>query len=83
MALGIDSAGFELCFANELLPMEGDAFANNLLQEDLDTLASTESASVEILWIKSKKTERSKRLKEYLFEARKFKGSDLFPTIDL
>ena len=39
MSLGLETAGFELFFANELSPMAGETFAYNILNEDLQEKA--------------------------------------------
>lgn len=36
LSLGLESAGYELVFANELSPMAGETFAYNILDEDLE-----------------------------------------------
>ena len=50
LSLGLEAAGFELYFANELSPMAGETFAYNILDEDLKKIGIPEST----LWIKSK-----------------------------
>ena len=75
MSLGLESAGFELYFANELSPMAGETFAYNILQEDLRNKKSPNKT----LWIKSQysKKEIPNRLKENPFEAINGNFSDL------
>lgn len=53
MSLGLEQAGFELYFANELSPMAGETFAYNLLGEDLEKLSIGEKASSKVKWIRS------------------------------
>ena len=45
MSLGMDAAGFELYFANELSPMAGETFAYNLLGENLGQLSRNNNYS--------------------------------------
>lgn len=75
MSLGLESAGYDLFFANELSPMAGETFAYNLLNE---TLEGNESPN-NTLWIKSQfpKHEIEKRLRENPFEAAKGTYSDI------
>lgn len=54
MSLGLEEAGFELYFANELSPMAGETFAYNLLGEDLDRLSKEGKCSTKVKWIRSK-----------------------------
>ena len=85
MSLGLESAGFELFFANELSPMAAETFAYNLLNENLETLAAEKKEPSKSIWIKSKypKTELSKRLRENPFEAKNYHETDLSPKDDL
>lgn len=85
MSLGLDSAGFELYFANELSPMAGETFAYNILQEDLDAASKTAKPPQKTLWIKSEypSSELTKRLRENPFEARNGTYSDLGKDTDL
>lgn len=48
LALGMEKAGFELSFANELSPMAAQTFALNILDTDLD-----EGISEKVLWLSS------------------------------
>jgi DNA (cytosine-5)-methyltransferase 1 len=75
MSLGLETAGFDLLFANELSPMASETFAYNLLNE---TLEGNESPK-KTLWIKSQFpiNEMEKRLRENPFEAPKGKYSDI------
>lgn len=68
LSLGLDKAGFELIFANELSPMAGETFAYNLLGEDLDKLAKQDKKSEQTYWISSQYNELSRRLRESPFE---------------
>ena len=85
MGLGLESAGFDLYFANELSPMAGETFAYNLLQEDLEKLSNEGKEPAKSLWVKSKfkKDELKTRLRENPFEAKHGNYSDLEPTTDL
>jgi DNA (cytosine-5)-methyltransferase 1 len=75
MSLGLEAAGYDLFFANELSPMAGETFAYNILNE---TLEGNESPN-KTLWVKShfSKNEIEKRLRENPFEAPKGAYSDL------
>lgn len=75
MSLGLDAAGYELFFANELSPMASETFAYNLLDETLEGNKSPQKS----LWIKSQfpKKEIEKRLRENPFDAPKGKYSDI------
>lgn len=85
MTLGLEAAGFELYFANELSPMAGETFAYNLLQEDLEQLANNQKVPNKTTWIKSKfaKSNLKERLRENPFESKKGKYSDLDGLINL
>lgn len=50
MSLGMEAAGFDLEFANELSPMAAQTFAFNILGEDLES----ENKTKKTLWINSK-----------------------------
>ena len=64
LSLGLDKAGFELTFANELSPMAAETFAYNLLGEDLDNLANQNKKSDNSYWISSQFDDLSRRLRE-------------------
>ncbi len=66
MSLGLEAAGFELYFANELSPMAGETFAYNILDENLSLLAEKEGQAEKTLWVKS--MYQRKDLKERLRE---------------
>ncbi|MDB5088367.1 MAG: hypothetical protein JWR09_2361 [Mucilaginibacter sp.] len=85
MGLGLDAAGFELYFANELSPMAGETFSYNLLGENLEELSESEGTPEKTLWIKSKFTKEklSNRLRENPFEAKIGEFSDLGPEVNL
>ncbi len=85
MGLGLNAAGFELYFANELSPMASETFAYNLLQEDLENLAEENKTAIKTLWIKSAfdKSQLKKRLRENPFEAKNGSFSDLNNLKDL
>jgi len=85
MSLGLDAAGFELYFANELSPMAGETFAYNLLGEDLSDKSLKGKASEKVKWVKSKysKDQLDRRLRENPFEAGDGKFSDLSTLDDL
>jgi DNA (cytosine-5)-methyltransferase 1 len=68
LSLGLERAGFELTFANELSPMAGETFAYNLLGENLDKLAKQGKKSDKAYWISSKFDDLSHRLRENPFE---------------
>lgn len=79
MTLGLEAAGFDLYFANELSPMAGETFAYNLLKEDLEALALSQKEPAKTIWIKSQyaKNNLKARLRENPFETKKGKYSDL------
>ncbi len=85
MTLGLEAAGFELYFANELSPMAGETFAFNLLNEDLETLSIDEKEAYKTIWIKSQypKNNLKARLRENPFETKNGKYSDLTSISDL
>lgn len=68
LSLGLERAGFELTFANELSPMAGETFAFNLLKEDLDKLAEQDKKSDKVYWISSQFDDLNHRLRENPFE---------------
>ena len=49
LSLGLESAGFDLFFANELSPMAAETFAYNLLNVDFDKKLNTDK----VLWVSS------------------------------
>lgn len=53
MSLGLETAGFDLIFANELSPMAGETFAYNILNEDLEKKSEKKEKAKKSLWIKS------------------------------
>src|SRR5690606_15385865 len=71
MSLGLEKAGFELYFANELSPMAGETFAYNMLGEDLDSLSKEGISSSKVKWIKSQypTADLARRLRENPFQA--------------
>ena len=79
MSLGLDAAGFELFFANELSPMAGETFAYNLLNEDLEDLSNKSMSAAKTLWITSNypKEKLSQRLRENPFLAKSGSHCDL------
>ncbi len=85
MSLGLESAGFDLFFANELSPMAGETFAFNILGEDLRRMSCENIKSNKILWIKSNfsKSNLIERLKENPFTTKEAKYSELDSEIDL
>lgn len=85
MSLGLEKAGFELYFANELSPMAGETFAYNLLGEDLDRLSKDGKSSDKVKWIRSKHPvdNLQLRLRENPFEAMDGQFSDLKSIEDI
>jgi len=75
MSLGLEHAGYELYFANELSPMAGETFAHNLLNETLEE----DKIPSKVLWIKSQFSKRqiTKRLRENPLDAPLGKYSDI------
>lgn len=67
LSLGLESAGYELCFANELSPMASETFAYNILNEDFEHIAQSSNFELKkALWISSQypKEELNRRLRE-------------------
>jgi DNA (cytosine-5)-methyltransferase 1 len=85
MSLGLEAAGFDLFFANELSPMAGETFAHNFLNENLEQKAKTGEIANETLWIRSNYPEDNlkERLRENPFKTEYGKFSDLNANIDL
>ena len=85
MSLGLDSAGFETYFANELSPMASETFAYNLLHENLEKLAESGKEPINTLWINSKypKNDLKSRLRENPNEAKGGDYTDLNTDVDL
>jgi len=54
LSLGLESAGFDLFFANELSPMAAETFAYNILNEDLEEIAKDRGTADKTIWINSK-----------------------------
>jgi DNA (cytosine-5)-methyltransferase 1 len=53
LSLGLESLGYELVFANELSPMASETYAINLLNEDLQELATNGFSATKVRWISS------------------------------
>ena len=70
MSLGLESAGFDLVFANELSPMASETYAYNILGNDLE-LVREEKGAENVFWISSQfsRKEIKKRLRENPFFA--------------
>lgn len=85
MSLGLDSAGFELFFANELSPMAGETFAYNILNENLQSLSQKKESANKSLWIKSNypQNDLENRLRENPFSTSNGNFSDLQEGISL
>lgn len=81
MSLGLEAAGYDLYFANELSPMAGETFAFNLLDENLEDIDVPKNT----LWIKSQFPQKSlvERLRENPFEASNGQFSDINKESDL
>jgi DNA (cytosine-5)-methyltransferase 1 len=84
MALGLEAAGFNLHFANELSPMAGETFAYNHLGENLFQKASEKSQSKKVLWIRSaySSINLEDRLRENPFEYYRGTNSDINSKTD-
>ena len=74
MSLGLENAGFDLVFANELSPMAGETYAYNLLGNSL-----SENKFDKVLWLGSNynRNDIESRLRENPFEAEKGEFSDM------
>src|SRR5665647_3621045 len=85
MSLGLDTAGFEIYFANELSPMAGETFSYNLIDEDLSLFAEKNKQAEKTLWIKSnfQRQNLKARLRENPSEFDTGKYSDLNSKTDL
>ncbi|WP_258808117.1 DNA cytosine methyltransferase [Pseudidiomarina sp. CB1] len=68
LSLGLERAGFELIFANELSPMAGESYAYNILNEDLSQLAQQSQMPSRTLWLNSSYPDLRRRLRENPFE---------------
>ena len=75
MSLGLESAGYDLYFANELSSMAGETFAYNILNETLEDNTNPKHT----LWINSQYSKKDihNRLRENPFEAPKGKYTDI------
>lgn len=67
LSLGLDRAGFELLFANELSPMASESFAYNFFSEDFEDLASSKKLPKKTLWLSSQFNNLKQRLRENPF----------------
>ena len=85
MSLGLEAAGFNLLFANELSPMAGETFAYNILGEDLEFMSEINEKANKTIWIKSNfnRDNLKGRLRENPFDTSKGEYSDLNSGIDL
>jgi DNA (cytosine-5)-methyltransferase 1 len=85
MSLGLETAGFDLIFANELSPMAGETFAYNILNEDLEKKSETKEKAKKSLWIKSNFPPENlkERLRENPFKTQNGAYSDLNKTTNL
>ncbi|RZJ48821.1 MAG: DNA cytosine methyltransferase [Flavobacterium sp.] len=85
MSLGLDTAGFNLFFANELSPMAGETFAYNILGENLQLAANNNKPAKKTKWIKSKyaKNDLQNRLRENPFTASEGPYSDLTDILSI
>lgn len=85
MSLGMDAAGFELLFANELSPMAGETFAFNILGEDIQQRIEREEISTKVRWIKSNfpQGDLTERLSENPFGTKDAEYSDVNTLDDL
>lgn len=79
MSLGLETAGFDLLFANELSPMAGETFAYNILCDDLEDKSKIDENATKTLWIKSNfpNNNLKERLRENPFNTKDSKYSDL------
>ncbi|MCS6178921.1 DNA cytosine methyltransferase [Shewanella baltica] len=68
LSLGLDKAGFELLLANELSPMAAETFAYNFFNEDIEEKATQNKPSENALWIETKYSELTERLRENPFK---------------
>ncbi|WP_321514938.1 DNA cytosine methyltransferase [Marinifilum fragile] len=74
MTLGLEAAGFDFYFANEISPMAAETFAYNILDEDLKEIKAPKNT----IWINSLLEKGSKdRLRENPFKAMSGTYNDL------
>jgi DNA (cytosine-5)-methyltransferase 1 len=85
LGLGLETAGFELYFANELSPMAGETFAFNIMNEDLQYKAAQSQSAEKVKWIRSKypKDDLRNRLRENPFTAKDGIVSDIMDINDI
>lgn len=81
MSLGLEAAGYNLYFANELSPMASETFAYNILSESL----RDNKVPKNILWLNSRypENEVALRLRENPFEASEGTFSDIDKKTDI
>lgn len=84
MSLGLDSAGFDLFFANELSPMAAETFAYNILGEDLKRHSELKTNPTKVCWVKSSYpiSKLEKRLRENPFSYPMGRHSDIDEKTD-
>ncbi len=85
MSLGLETAGFELYFANELSPMAGETFAFNILDENLQQKLEDGEEAQRVKWIKSAypAIDLNSRLRENPFAAKNGKYTDIHTLDDI
>ena len=80
MTLGLESAGFELFFANELSPMAAETFAYNILDDNI----KNPSKNPQTYWLRSQyERNDNNRLRENPYEYHKGNFSDLKTNTEL
>ncbi|MBB6370511.1 DNA cytosine methyltransferase [Chryseobacterium shigense] len=84
MNLGLERAGYNLLFANEISPMASETFAYNFFDENLLQLANEKLSPKNTLWIASEYTSENlkDRLRENPFDGKKI-YSDLTEDTDV
>jgi DNA (cytosine-5)-methyltransferase 1 len=85
LSVGLNAAGFDLYFANELSPMAGETYSYNVLGENLMQFAEHHAASKKVLWLKSHYDRKNlrERLRENPFEYNKGTYVDINVHTDL
>lgn len=77
MTLGMEAAGFDFYFANELSPMAAETFAYNILEENLKEINTPQKT----IWINSLLEKGSKeRLRENPYKAMSGNNNDLIES---
>jgi len=79
LSIGLEAAGYELIFANEVSPMAGETFAFNIFHEDLESKSKKNELSKKVLWLASQydRSNLKDRLRENPHEAKNGEYKDI------